>query len=204
MQIEKHNCFFRTLAFDFEQLQFVADFKTTTRDPNALYLVSSRFHKFFLKTVNPREINTRIIRISGVIPSAFTPSSFNGFDNNLYPFVHQPTPSPYPIHPTHSSFNIPPVTQRPYHPFYNYIPQKSYFPTAPTYTSSFSGFQNPLRSYYSLRGPHSYTNFETFGVDPRGYPFQQLNAGETLPQIRDYHRYNRHTRNTARNSTKIH
>lgn len=167
--------------------------------------MSSRFHKFFLKTVNPREINTRIIRISGVIPSptTFTPSSFSGFDNNLYPFSHQPTPS-YPVHPTSPPYQSPPVT-RPYHPFYNYVPQKSYFPTSPTYTSSFSGFQNPLRSYYSLRGPHSYSNFETsYGVDARGYPFQQLNAGETLPQIRDYQRYNRNTRNNAKKVVRNH
>jgi Major royal jelly protein len=215
---------FRTLAFDYERLQFIADFQTTSKDPNALYCVSSRFQKFFLKNVSPHEINTRILRINGIIPSAYS-HGFHGHGfteishNSLYPYIsqqqqqqQQQQQSSFPIQPTSSSFSVPSVTQRPF-PFYNYVntPQKSYFPTSPSYTSPFAGYQSPLRgssgSYFNFRGPASFS-YESFSADPRtagnpvSYPFQQLNAGESLPQFRDY-RQNRFVRNTAKNITSI-
>jgi hypothetical protein len=205
---------FRTLAFDYERLQFVADFKTTSKDPNALYCVSSRFHKFFLKNINPNEINTRILRINGIIPSSYS-QGYPGFNeishNNLYPSYLPQQPS-YSLQPSSQQFSIPPpVTQRPY-PFYNYVnvPQKSYFPTSPSYSSPFAGYhQGPFRtSYYNFRGPASFS-YESFQGDhgagassPVNYPFQQLNAGESLPQFRDY-RQNRFVRNPAKNFTSI-
>lgn len=99
--------FHRVLAYDFETLQFVADFKTTLNDPNALYFVSSRFHRFFLKNVNALEINTRVMRIGNVVQS--TP--YNSFgasfpavpqfsQNSISPFVLSNSHIPQPTSPT--------------------------------------------------------------------------------------------------------
>lgn len=54
----------RVLAYDPEQLQFVADIRTTERDPGAIYVLSSRFHRYFLKNLNPGEPNVRIMRLN--------------------------------------------------------------------------------------------------------------------------------------------
>lgn len=53
----------KVLAFDTDKLQFVADIRTPARDPGAIYVLSSRFHRFFLKNLDTNEINTRIMRI---------------------------------------------------------------------------------------------------------------------------------------------
>lgn len=68
----------KVLAFDTDKLQFVADIRTPARDPGAIYILSSRFHRFFLKNLNTNEINTRILRIgdSGIVaPATTAPSS---------------------------------------------------------------------------------------------------------------------------------
>lgn len=51
------------LAYDAEQFQFVADIRITSRDPSSIYVLSSKFHRFFLKNLEPTEVNTRLIRI---------------------------------------------------------------------------------------------------------------------------------------------
>nr|CAI5825266.1 unnamed protein product [Callosobruchus analis] len=49
------------LASDPVNLQFVADLRWKLE--NALYALSTRFHRFFMRSINPGEINLRLIRI---------------------------------------------------------------------------------------------------------------------------------------------
>lgn len=244
----------RVLAFDFETLQFIADFKTTDKDPNALYFVSSRFQRFFLKNVNPYEINTRIMRIGNVAQSSPSHSLSQGIPaipqydhNSLVPFTLPnvvPSPTPSFTFPTSSSYHHPssiPASSSSYSPsyqqplrssafsqsvmpkpgysLYNYaqhFPQKSFFPTSPSYSPTSSPLtlhQNPVRSFFKHRSTAPYT-FEHFGVVDKSnsYPFQQLNAGETLPQPNsmanlnfgfagEVYRPNRFARNPSQNAT---
>lgn len=53
----------QVLAFDQDQLQFAADIRTTPNDPGYLYVITSKFHRFFLKNLNTNEPNTHILRI---------------------------------------------------------------------------------------------------------------------------------------------
>lgn len=80
----------RVLAYDPEQLQFVADIRTTERDPGAIYVLSSRFHRYFLKNLNPGEANVRIMRLNELhhdeIATAGGPSNV---PSNSINFKHQ-------------------------------------------------------------------------------------------------------------------
>ncbi|EDW24162.1 GL23985 [Drosophila persimilis] len=51
------------LAYDRDQLQFVADITTTRSEPGVIYAISSKFHRFFLKNLDPNEFNNRIVRL---------------------------------------------------------------------------------------------------------------------------------------------
>lgn len=71
----------RVLAVDQQRLQFVADLATSASDPGALYAISSRFQRFFLRTLNKNDINTRIMRIETyatrpVMRNQYTPYQF--------------------------------------------------------------------------------------------------------------------------------
>ncbi|XP_055852941.1 major royal jelly protein 1 [Episyrphus balteatus] len=65
----------QTLATDQQRLQFVADLTTPRIENGALYMVSSKFHRFFLKNLNRNEYNNRILRIdlTGSTPSSLSP-----------------------------------------------------------------------------------------------------------------------------------
>lgn len=216
---------YRTLAFDYESLQFIADFKTTAKDPNALYFVSSRFHRFFLKNVSPYEINTRIMRIGNVIQSTpsqqFAQAIPQYHQNNLVPFTLpnvQPTASLYPSYPTYQhaaptagySSAVLPKPNYSTATLYSYaqnFQQKPVYPTSPA-GNLFPYSQSPVRSFYKFRGQPAPYNYEQqqLGVDPRGiFPFQQLNVGETLPQPNpsygEVYRPNRFVRNPSHNAT---
>lgn len=58
------------LAQDRDRLQFVADMTTTPHEPGVFYAVSSKFHRFFLKNLNPNEVNNRILRLP--LPSGYS------------------------------------------------------------------------------------------------------------------------------------
>lgn len=55
--------FFRIIAYSPEKLQFTAEIRWAERDNGNFWIMSSRFHKFFLKQVDTRQINIRIMRI---------------------------------------------------------------------------------------------------------------------------------------------
>ncbi|KAK2586171.1 hypothetical protein KPH14_001438 [Odynerus spinipes] len=69
----------RIIVFSPEKLQFTAELRWTERDNGQIWVMSSRFHKFFNQRVNPREINIRIMRI---VPDAVISKSVP-----LYPYV---------------------------------------------------------------------------------------------------------------------
>ncbi|XP_014247785.1 protein yellow-like isoform X2 [Cimex lectularius] len=54
----------KVVAYSPELLQFVLDFRSADRDEGNMWLVSSRFHKYFRRTVNPKEFNIRIMRLT--------------------------------------------------------------------------------------------------------------------------------------------
>ncbi|BET00511.1 Major royal jelly protein [Nesidiocoris tenuis] len=54
----------KVVAYSPELLQMVLDFRTAELTDNGnIWLVSSRFQKFFRRTVNPQEINLRVMRL---------------------------------------------------------------------------------------------------------------------------------------------
>lgn len=56
-------CPCRILAYSPEKLQFAAEVRWIDRDNGNVWVLTSRFQKFFMKTVNPRDVNLRIMRI---------------------------------------------------------------------------------------------------------------------------------------------
>lgn len=199
----------RVLAYDFESLQFVADFKATKHDPNAIYFVSSRFHRFFLKNVNPFEINTRILRIGNVVQPAptysFNPTGFhpipNFGQNSLAPYtfsnVAPTSPSAYPFGNPSAGYSVALPVQKPSYSYsYNVLPSQypqpqsvpaSFIPPTPSsapfsFPPTSSAYNHPVTSFFKYRGSSPYA-FEQFGLSEKqgDYQFQQLNAGETLP-----------------------
>lgn len=69
----------RVLAYDADQIQFVADMRVQASDPSSLYVLSSKFHRFFLKNLEPTEVNTRILRIDNLQPAKLSPIHTNHF-----------------------------------------------------------------------------------------------------------------------------
>ncbi|XP_047516451.1 protein yellow-like [Pieris napi] len=53
----------RVLAQDAEKLQFCAEVRWAERDNGAIWVLSTRFHKFFKRSVSKHEINVRVLRI---------------------------------------------------------------------------------------------------------------------------------------------
>lgn len=186
----------RVLAYDQEKLQFIADFKTTDKEPGSLFAISSRFHRYFLKNIDPKDINIRLLRIPNVVPNS---PKFFGFGN--VPQVHQvhnnnlgaySTPNVYPIlgpqsaRPGYSYFNLNTNHPGPNHYAVNLRPNNYH---------QYQAFPTPFPSHYMAPPPpqapyktpgftsHPYA-FEHFGIPNRNLnnPFYQLNAGEVPHQ----------------------
>lgn len=155
--------FVRVLSYDTERLQFVADLSAPAQDPGALYALSSRFHRFFLKNVNAQDINTRILRIGGAaspIPqhlqhgNVFGSPAYTIGGGNLFPTA-PPSPLLYKTEITHAPYSPRPLTD---------------------IKSSFvDNFFN------SIRQPYQY---EPVGIINKSVknPFTALNTGET-PEV---------------------
>ncbi|KAB0793458.1 hypothetical protein PPYR_13078 [Photinus pyralis] len=54
----------RLVAYDQDRLQFVADIKWNPHESD-LWVLSSRFQKYFRRSINPNEVNVRVLRITG-------------------------------------------------------------------------------------------------------------------------------------------
>lgn len=156
--------FCRVIAYDKERLQFPADITAPVQDAGSLYILTSRFHRFFLKNVNTQDINTRILRIGGATNpiaqhlhhgNVLGPNyGAQAFGSNIYP-TSPPSPLLYKTEITHAPYSPRPI---------------------PEIKSSFvDNFFN------SIRQPYQY---EPVGVINKGVknPFTALNTGET-PEI---------------------
>lgn len=181
-------------------------------DPNALYFVSSKFHRFFLKNINPNEIDTRIIRIGNVVQS--TPynyaSNFQAIpqfnQNSLIPQHHFPTPGPsfqgfhHPSYPVaspspQSVVNYP----NPNYSFYNFVNQ---YPTSRPYPAPQSQPQptyatapqaSPLSfPSYSHQTPVTSSFFNFRGSTP--YAFDRF---DMIDRRNSYSSYNHHNLNAG-------
>lgn len=141
-------CSFSVLAFDQEQLQFVADIRAPSRDPGSIYILSSRFHRFFLKNLNANEINTRIMRLDGV-----TRESVPTLNNAI-------TPQP--------SFG------QVKHPGFNGIISRTAPPSYPSISPQPHAY-DPF--YASVRSPYRFEQVGVINKGVQN-PFAALNAGE--------------------------
>ncbi|KAG5308174.1 YELL protein, partial [Acromyrmex insinuator] len=66
----------RILAYSPEKLQFTADILLAKYDNGNIWIMSSRFHKFFLRRIDNRQINIRIMRLKAD-NQALVPTLFN-------------------------------------------------------------------------------------------------------------------------------
>ncbi|XP_011310780.1 uncharacterized protein yellow-e [Fopius arisanus] len=79
----------RIIAYQPEQFQFVAELRLVDRDDGNIWLLSTRFQKFFNRRVNNQEINLRILRIRpesrdhSPVPHRLDPYALNLYNNTL-------------------------------------------------------------------------------------------------------------------------
>lgn len=113
------------LAFDVDKFQFVADIRITLRDPFSVYVLSSKFHRFFLKNLEPNEINTRLIRIDdGGLPSKVSTLRANvNIVNQQYKTIENPFSSFYAARPR----PVAKAHQRPKVPKYRFVRNENYY-----------------------------------------------------------------------------
>jgi len=144
------------LAQDRDRLQFVADITLTKSEPGVIYAIASKFHRFFLKNLNPNEFNNRIVRLE--LPQARSHST--GIKSPL--LTHPLTL------PTHNSL-------------LHYGVFNTHQAQVQSQTTS-----NSLQSYFTspasltTRTPYK---FESTGIVNYGLrnPFTALNQGEAFP-----------------------
>ncbi|XP_055588301.1 major royal jelly protein 1-like [Uranotaenia lowii] len=155
------------LAQDPESIQFAADIRTPARDGNALYIITSKFHRFFLKNLNPNEFNTRILRIEGVVsptpvPVA-TPTPYTGNFQTNAPYYNLPT--------------APSTVALPFKPLHDpRIPVQKIVPQKAANTKTYALVQN----YYPFpinKQPYSYEPVPMIDRTKTN-PFFALNSGE--------------------------
>ncbi|XP_050083037.1 major royal jelly protein 1-like [Anopheles aquasalis] len=161
------------LAQDQEKIQFAADLRTPDRDETALYVLTSKFHRFFLKNLDANEFNTRILRIDGVIPPSSAPPSatrqrFTSGHINYGPLsgaFYKPSP---------------PTVTSPYDPLSNpFHPAKVPAVGAPTVgAKTYASF---VQNFYGKQ-PFSYESVPIIDKSKPVNPFFVLNSGEkTFP-----------------------
>uniref|UniRef100_A0AAG5CNI6 Yellow-e n=1 Tax=Anopheles atroparvus TaxID=41427 RepID=A0AAG5CNI6_ANOAO len=158
------------LAQDQEKIQFAADLRTPDRDGTALYVLTSKFHRFFLKNLDASEFNTRILRIDGVIqPSA--PARLQSA-----PHYHRFASSGLGYQPLSGAFYESPSTVG--SSAYKPLPSRP-IPSshgAKTYASFVQNF------YTKQPQPYSYESVPVIDKSKPINPFFMLNSGEkTFP-----------------------
>uniref|UniRef100_A0A182NE21 Bee-milk protein n=1 Tax=Anopheles dirus TaxID=7168 RepID=A0A182NE21_9DIPT len=160
------------LAQDQEKIQFAADLRTPDRDGTALYVLTSKFHRFFLKNLNPNEINTRILRFDGVVKPAAPERPVVRFSQQ-HRFA--PTRASYEPISSASFYESPSGSVNPYD---KQLPVIASIP--PNEVKSYSSF---VQSFYGKQ-PHPYI-YEPVPVIDKSKPinpFFMLNSGEkTFP-----------------------
>lgn len=159
---------YRVLAYDPDRLQFVADIRTPVRDPGSVYVLSSRFHRYFLKNLDSRDINVRIIRLPSVAgppqasqkpilnyaSSAFTLENALNYPTSPASFGHS-GPAHYSSGPT-------------------VAPLISEFVSKPSYVDNY---------FSSIKQPYRYEQVGVINKQVKS-PFTALNTGENLAKTR--------------------
>ncbi|XP_023035854.1 major royal jelly protein 1 [Drosophila willistoni] len=140
------------LAFDRDQLQFIADITTTRSEPGVIYAIASKFHRFFLKNLNPNEFNNRIVRLE--LPQAQASNSLLGQHLGL------------PTGPTHNSL----------------LQYGLYNTQAQTSTNALQTyFTSPaLTTPFTTKSPFKFETTGIVNYGARN-PFTALNQGEAFP-----------------------
>lgn len=123
-------------------------------------MISSKFHRFFLKNLNSNEVNTRILRISNVVQPG--PSYSQSLQYPTIPQYHQNTLN---------SFSFPSMSPPP-----SYPSTVSLFPTTapPSYSSkpSSPSFSTLTPSYPTTAPSHPYQQM-SYSTVPGGYSMVQ-------------------------------
>ncbi|XP_053970768.1 protein yellow-like isoform X1 [Hylaeus volcanicus] len=74
----------RILAFSPEKLQFVAELRWADRDNGNIWVLASRFQKFFRREVNARDVNIRIMRMIPE-PRSLKNAAFASYQQQRFP-----------------------------------------------------------------------------------------------------------------------
>lgn len=147
-------------------MQFVADLAAPAQDPGSIYILSSRFHRFFLKNVDTQDTNSRILRISGAtsplpqhlhhgnILSATYSNAYNIDNSNVFP-TSPASPLLYKNELTNPAYSPRPIND-----------------IKSTFVDSF---------FNSIRQPYQYEPVGLINKDVKN-PFTALNMGER-PEI---------------------
>jgi Major royal jelly protein len=135
--------------------------RVTDNDPGSLWILSSRFQRFFLKNLKPEEVNTRILRIRGVV------------ERRHQPVVIQPQRGGY----ASFYYNAPAPPQ-------HYDPDTALYPAYEHHEVTQRPIIKPV-SYSTYVGPYDYENVALVNKFVNN-PFVQLNMGEKplLGQLR--------------------
>lgn len=166
------------MAYDKERLQFVADLIAPAQDGGSIYVLSSRFHRFFLRNLNTQDINTRIMRIGGAVSPLQTPLHHG---NGLTPNQYQPGGG-IPTYQLQPGSNLFPASS-PSGPSNAPLLYKTEITHAPYAQRPISDIKSSFvdNFFNSIRQPYQY---EPVGVINKAVknPFTALNTGET-PEI---------------------
>lgn len=143
----------------------MADILIPRHDPGNIYVLSSRFHKYFLKNLDQHDINVRIMRMRDTTKEPSNPFSVPSRPLLTTGYTKPPTPAPQPT-------AIPPFSPFPAGGSTSY----SHFSTP--YTSIAPTF-NINHQLPVSKTPAPYA-FEPVGVLNKGIrnPFLHLNSGE--------------------------
>lgn len=156
---------------DPERIQFVADIITPKHDPENIYALSSRFHRYFLKNLDQNDINVRIMRVRDNTKHA-RPSD-----------GHPGTPQPTLITPEF------PKTPAPYTSTVSLGPGGAGSTSYSHFTTPFHSTKTSFKFNHNLPVTKSPYPFETVGFVNKQIrnPFLFLNSGERPSKHHPHH-----------------
>lgn len=150
------------LSYDPQRLQFVADLLAPVQDAGSVYILSSRFHRFFLKNVDTQDINTRVLRLGGVLEAPAPQFNHgNGLSVSYADGYSIEQPNLFPTSPAAPLLYKNEITHGAY----------SARPLMPLKTSVVENFFN------SIRQPYQYEPVGLINKNIKS-PFTSLNMGE--------------------------
>ncbi|XP_053660601.1 major royal jelly protein 1-like [Anopheles marshallii] len=158
------------LAQDKERIQFAADLRTPDRDNNALYILTSKFHRFYLKNLNANEFNTRILRIDGVVKSS-APQQQTTLFSNQHRFA--PTRTSYETVSSNNFFSVPSSS----------LSQKPLSTSTSLSSDGIKSYASFVQNFYRKQAhPYNYEPVPVIDKAKPSNPFFILNSGEkTFP-----------------------